>query len=316
MRCPACKEPFGKELDWAWRVSCPGCGTRLRVSRRTVVAWFLVGVLGIPLVAVGACDALDALDIPTGPLKDAIFFCLALVYLFGASYLVWKTGSYTVEGVKQGEANNLPPGSVDNSGWEPFTHLVGVLAFLTWVGLVVAVGYRDLLLTFGSRLATGRVVSTEWLPSDTREVAYDVQYEFKDEAGTVCQGTDRLPLEERVVANGRIEILYCPWAPSVSRIASEFTLTCWGPPPARGAGANLGDRAVCARLPPHDSSRRADSPKRHRRIIVRRCGAQRSASGLRSAVRAKRLLVIPPLKHLTFLPLARSRSFRRRQPRL
>jgi hypothetical protein len=100
MRCPACKKRvigffmWGQGLNAFRKVDCPHCGARLQTSWWIIIAAFWIFALAV-IFTIGAAEVLRALGVPESTAR-IIFGCIMVPSVIGSSYLVWRTGFYSL----------------------------------------------------------------------------------------------------------------------------------------------------------------------------------------------------------------------------
>jgi hypothetical protein len=238
MRCPVCKQrvidfaTWGAGINAFLRCDCPNCGAHLGVSKRTVVISFLILASLIPLV-VGAAMGLNRLGLKEGT-AGIVFGCLLLPYAIGLAYIVWRTGFYSL---RDKNVVELEPASQKGSAgteWWRIALLAGIGFAI--IGLMVALGRRDLLLIFDKQSTRGSIIEVNKSPPGMlRDSDWLVWYEFTDIDGMLHTGEDELPPAHPPPENGRIQVVYSTRDPSISRIASQFS-----PSPVVGVILGLG----------------------------------------------------------------------------
>jgi hypothetical protein len=94
------------------------------------------------------------------------------------------------------------------------------------ITFMVTTGHRDLRLMIGRVTTTARVTAVHQPPRGRiRESDIEVTYEFLDRSGVWRTGTDALPPAAGRPEAGRIDVAYSARDPSVSRIASQVSVT-------------------------------------------------------------------------------------------
>ncbi len=223
MRCPRCEQRVFGFFTWGGLgsrvfhpVDCPHCGAALRVGRRILVPFVLAIASSIPIVC-GLGLLFSWLGLGE-PLSTALFGILVLPIVIGITYPVWRLGRYEL---RQGpEPQDKETRQTPGSSVRRFVIVLAVGLGLT--GLMVLGGSRDIVLTFSGEQVIGRVTRVHQPPGGAiRASDFEVEYEFEDASRVTHVGKDVLPPAKPPPEDGRIEIIYLPRDPSISRIASQ-----------------------------------------------------------------------------------------------
>lgn len=226
MKCPRCESRIFPFLVWGslgtgvfQAIDCPHCGAALRVSAKLIWS-LLLAVLVCMALFVGILVTLYWLEIP---FPRAIVGLVALPLAIACTYPVWKYGRYRLR------ASDTPlpdPAITPSIGKFRWLFVVGICLML--IVLLVTNSQRDLLLSLNSRSVFGQVVGVEQLDGNRfRKGDHEVTYLFADDQEVVHFGKDKVP-SAKPIPQGRVEIVYRPGDPSISRLASQRTSTALG----------------------------------------------------------------------------------------
>src|SRR5438132_762356 len=112
MKCPKYNNRAISFVAWAcgklWiRYRCPHCGTTLKASRRTWLTILACVVLS-PLLMFPLGAISSRYHIEDERAKDALTWCMILLYLAFVAFLDWRTGSYAIQGKSKDEISQSP----------------------------------------------------------------------------------------------------------------------------------------------------------------------------------------------------------------
>jgi hypothetical protein len=230
VRCPTCKERvidfavWGRGINAFRKVECPSCGAKLRSSRRTIVLSLFLLLACIPL-AIGLVMAGEMVGVPE-PIAPLIFGSIVIPLAIAAAYWVWTAGFYSLRDCSNEEPTKVIAGGRVGVWVELIRYLVPAGAAAGLIALMIAIGYRDLVLTFDGSTVVGQITRTRKPPPGAfRDSDYELSYEFKDASGQTHPGEDVLPSAKSLPGDGKVMIVYCSRDPSISRIASQLSGT-------------------------------------------------------------------------------------------